>query len=142
MPYRVENILRNCLLQAISPFLTMFSTAIYLQCIKMRHCELNMFTVHSLRDKFLQLVVWSLSSVFWEQQLYSCSMCGSMNRPQVHIWFGNRTWDFMMTLYTLRPQIPHKYWVVSLTLSQTSPGFYVSAVQAFWKHSGKRRNCS
>ena len=33
MPYRVENIVRNgeiaCLLQAISPFLTMFSTAIY-----------------------------------------------------------------------------------------------------------------
>ena len=30
----------------------------------------------------------------------------------------------------------------SLTLSQTSPGFYVSAVQVFLKHSGKRRNCS
>ena len=29
-----------------------------------------------------------------------------------------------------------------LTLSQTSPGFYVSAEQAFWKHCGKRRNCS
>ena len=32
--------------------------------------------------------------------------------------------------------------VLILTLSQTSPSFYVSAVQAFWKHSGKRRNCS
>ena len=30
--------MRNCLLQAISPFLTMFSTAIYLQCFKMRYC--------------------------------------------------------------------------------------------------------
>ena len=29
-----------------------------------------------------------------------------------------------------------------LTLSQTSPGFYVSAVQIFRKHCGKRRNCS
>ena len=29
-----------------------------------------------------------------------------------------------------------------LTLSQTSPGFYVSAVKVFWKHCGKRRNCS
>ena len=29
---------RNCLLQAISGFLMMFSTAIYLQCIKMWHC--------------------------------------------------------------------------------------------------------
>ena len=29
-----------------------------------------------------------------------------------------------------------------LTLSQTCPGFYVSAVQVIWKHSGKKRNCS
>ena len=29
-----------------------------------------------------------------------------------------------------------------LTLSQTIPGFYVSAVQVFGKHRGKRRNCS
>ena len=29
-----------------------------------------------------------------------------------------------------------------LSLSQTSPGFYVSALQSFRKHSGKRRNCS
>ena len=31
---------------------------------------------------------------------------------------------------------------MNLTLSQTRPGFYVSAVQVFWKHCGKRRNCS
>ena len=29
-----------------------------------------------------------------------------------------------------------------LTLSQTSPGCYVSAVKVFRKHCGKRRNCS
>ena len=29
----------------------------------------------------------------------------------------------------------------ALTLSQTSPGFYLSAVQVFWKHCGKMRNC-
>ena len=32
--------------------------------------------------------------------------------------------------------------VVLLTLSQTSPGFYLSAVLVFKEHSGKRRNCS
>ena len=32
--------------------------------------------------------------------------------------------------------------IVRLTLSQTIPGFYVSAVQVFRKHCGKRRNCS
>ena len=31
---------------------------------------------------------------------------------------------------------------IILTLSQTSPGFYMSVVQAFGKHCGKRRNCS
>ena len=30
----------------------------------------------------------------------------------------------------------------SLTLSQTIPGFYMSAVHVFRKHCGKRRNCS
>ena len=29
-----------------------------------------------------------------------------------------------------------------LTLSKTSPGFHLSAMQVFWKHCGKRRNCS
>ena len=29
---------RNCLLQAISPFLTMFSRATYLWCVKMWYC--------------------------------------------------------------------------------------------------------
>ena len=29
-----------------------------------------------------------------------------------------------------------------LTLSQTSPGFYMSALKVFRKHCGKRRNCS
>ena len=31
---------------------------------------------------------------------------------------------------------------LSINPSQTSPGFYLSAVQIFWKYSGKRRNCS
>ena len=36
----------------------------------------------------------------------------------------------------------HNSTVKALTLSQTSPGFYVSAVQVDGKHSGKWRNCS
>ena len=32
--------------------------------------------------------------------------------------------------------------IIMLTLSQTSPGFYVSSLQVFRKHCGKRRNCS
>ena len=32
--------------------------------------------------------------------------------------------------------------LIDFTLSQTSPGFYVFAVQVSWKHLGKRRNYS
>ena len=50
--------------------------------------------------------------------------------------------------YWVKQNSPSKCWVpltvrmTALTLSQTSPGFYVSAVQIFWKHCRKRRNCS
>ena len=37
---------------------------------------------------------------------------------------------------------PFRRCSLRLTLSQTSPGFHVFAVQAFRKHCGKRRNCS
>ena len=30
----------------------------------------------------------------------------------------------------------------NLTCSKTSPGFYMSAVQVFWKYRGRRRHCS
>ena len=42
------------------------------------------------------------------------------------------------TNLVIRQPTPHVY----LTLSQTSPGFYVSAVQVIRKPCGKRRNCS
>ena len=35
----------------------------------------------------------------------------------------------------------HIHDIELLILSQTSPGFYVSAVQVFWKQWGKRSNC-
>ena len=41
-----------------------------------------------------------------------------------------------MTIYLSTVQF------LSLTLSQTSPGFYVSAAQVFRIHCGQRRNCS
>ena len=39
-------------------------------------------------------------------------------------------------------QLRQAWQLPDLTLSQTSPGFYVSAVQVFWKHCEKTRNCS
>ena len=42
----------------------------------------------------------------------------------------------------LQKQPSFKFIKMPLTFSQTTPGFYVSAVQIFWKHCWKRRNCS
>ena len=39
---------RNCLLQAISPVLTMFSTALNLWCVKMEHCVVMRFKCEDL----------------------------------------------------------------------------------------------
>ena len=41
-------------------------------------------------------------------------------------------------------KLPYKHFqtLSNFTLSKTSPDFYVSAVQVFWKHCGNRRNCS
>ena len=54
----VENIARNgeiCLLQAISPFLTKFSTAFYLQCIKMRQgVVMGSTLIYDAQDRILQ----------------------------------------------------------------------------------------
>ena len=44
--------------------------------------------------------------------------------------------DWSVTLYKTTKMLDS-----SLTLSQTGPDFYVSAVQVFWKLFGKRRNC-
>ena len=44
-------------------------------------------------------------------------------------------WNIKALSHTIQ-----KLWPM-LTLSQASLGFYVSPVQVFWKHRGKRRNC-
>ena len=54
-----------------------------------------------------------------------------INYPgRVKILLGKSDWD-----------LPKDQWHKILTLSQTSPSFHLFAVEAFWKHCGKRRNC-
>ena len=50
------------------------------------------------------------------------------------IWHSLNFFPFILSLLYHKSQL--------LTLSQTSLGFYLSAIQVFWKHFGKRRNCS
>ena len=60
------------------------------------------------------------------------------------------TWPVLSIAYCWVPKWQRESQVLTsimtnksfLTLSQTSPGLYVSAIQIFWKQFGKRRNCS
>ena len=64
---------------------------------------------------------------------------------RVIVW-GLQVWEAInhTTMFNLcyRTSLSSKSFTHSLTRYQTSPGFYVSAVYVFWKHSEKRRNCS
>ena len=45
--------------------------------------SLNIFILHRLRNKFLQLILISLDSASWELHQYSRRMCGPMRNPKV-----------------------------------------------------------
>ena len=45
--------------------------------------SLNIFILHRLRKKFLQLILISLDFASWELHQYSCRMCGPMKNPKV-----------------------------------------------------------
>ena len=59
--------------------------------------SLNIFILHRLRNKFLQLI---LDSSSWELHQYSRRMCGPMKNPKVETP-GTRTWDLMIARPTL-----------------------------------------
>ena len=65
---------------------------------------------------------------------------------KVLTWSVHRLWSTEHNRWEMKRTLPDNSIVPRsfnlLTLSQTSPGFYVSVVQVFWKHCGKRRNCS
>ena len=45
------------------------------------------FTLHQLRNKFLQLILIFLHSASWELHQYSHQICGPINSPKVDIRF-------------------------------------------------------
>ena len=69
---------------------------------------------HRKQRKYRLLALSPFSTVF-----YPCKKRSSSSMPYRQVWT----------------------FVALVTLFQISPGFYMSAVQVFWKHHGKRRNC-
>ena len=95
-----------------------------------------------------------MAILHWKEGLLSDktkSMVGKadfvIERVYINVWKGENPaflpFPFSRCIFFSCFSIgPFKFGAVCLTLSQTSPGFYVSAVKVFWKHCGKRRNCS
>ena len=77
--------------------------------------SLNIFILHRLRNKFLQLILISLDSASWELHQYTCWMSGPMKIPKLTPALGNQTQDLMiarltiylMTTDTTKNPLPH-----------------------------------
>ena len=113
----------------------------------------NIFDINKLFDsgiKYCETLCKAIKNDFWRDVLGSfkiyVSKCNFTTWSEVinmplfyneNLRIGSKHF-FNSTLYN------HgiRYIRDVLTLSQTSPGFHVSAEQVFWKHCGKRRNCS
>ena len=97
-----------------------------------KHCEKRRNYEQFLLFPQCFLTIWTTFCYFrqiWNCRLQTLSVWKSLNFVS-----GNG-------LNLVNPKVCNCQGL-TLTLSQTSPGFYVYAVQVFWKHSGKRRNCS
>ena len=59
-----------------------YTLEIHIQSFK-DSVSLNIFILHRLRNKFLQLILISLDSASWELHQYSRRKCGPMENPKV-----------------------------------------------------------
>ena len=116
----------------------------------------------TLKD-LLQFLWWNLGLTHYQTTNFRLFQTERVCRRQFQIWqkwpkaiqTGRKHWEKEKLLVTSNFSFSHSVFkrLVSLrhqkvslcgnglTLSQTIAGFYVSAIQVFWKHCGKRRNC-
>ena len=95
----------------------------------------------------VQSELWSTLSTFFilDYNWTVSSACnGNVFLANEKVWFIQSKVKDLMYLCHAIYQVRHLNFCLTanLTLFQTSPGIYVSAVRVFWKHCGKRRNCS
>ena len=104
--------------------------------IKMHPCFLTRVVTHFLtRNVTIELVYGSAADI-QQTDTILCPLNSNLNDACAsagHIMAKGK--KFNVFWHSIIPQ-------KVLTLFQTSPGFYMSAVQIFWKHCGKRRNSS
>ena len=109
---------------------------IFPQCFQEFSVSLSLKSISSLSHNIFKKPAFPMSSKpgLYGKEL-STKVC-KQERPD-----GNKE-DFFFPFSTIfLPFLIKNLLCFTLTLSQTSPGFYVSIVQVFRKHCGKSRNC-
>ena len=139
-----------------------FPKALFFNVLKWVHMEervnlspycnvsaLDAHFVHTYLSKYIQIMwkfVYTREAIPLQNQIETSKMKPNKDKLMVvtSISFSCPNNFFKNLLF----QVYENLWlygkgfnVILLTLSKTSPGFYVSAVQVFWKHCGKRKNC-
>ena len=93
---------------------------------------------HKYKNYYM-IIIWILTNAVWD--------IFSLYKSHCRRYYRSTTWLHAQPSGIFIFQCPQKHKEsgltdFTLTLSQTRPGFYVSAVLVFWKHCEKRWNCS
>ena len=106
--------------------------------------ELTLYQTNKMKQSKLQMKIdWcDLKKGFFFATTFSLPAQYNFHTVFTKKILQSRWYNQQTLLQSVHRLFQHKICYMSLNLSQTSPGFYVSAVQVFLKHCGKRRNCS
>ena len=100
--------------------------------------------LHLGNFQWICCICFRFTSIQSRNPRYCCWNNSSASHVEASVWLHLliKMYWFSLWLHTHISTGQMAFKGVLLTLSQTSSGFYVSAVEVFWKHYGKRRNCS
>ena len=85
----------------------------------------------TMKDGCISIVKFHVWLINW----YDAYMFENCILSAIILWLFYPNWTHYLTKWARRSFINEGY---CLTLCQTSPGFYVSAVELYWKHCGKK----
>ena len=97
------------------------------------------------RYSFGEIWYWCITCIHYISLPSTCTCILLWMPPYQRMFNASRYWIIpskSLHNYGFLKCISLRSACILLTHSETSPCFYVSAVQIFWKHCGKRRNCS
>ena len=147
---------RKCWLPAFSPFLTVYLKGFFLRVVQNRHCAVKSERCLSKEDGVIR-ITYLRSSIWipWQHFFVGATYCEKklmwlqvkLTHFFFNIFFCCRLWKGYYKREIYQRFFLHNdstnYPAFELNPFPNKPWFfYGSAVQVFWKHCGKRRNCS